>query len=100
MMHTGEALAHIKTFGGGVFLAKDEYWGRGYVASDKGPGKEWAAYSRAHMSRGSPLSCYSWTVTKYQKCHFYYYITCQILGIQLLLIGLLLHEKRRQNKIG
>lgn len=34
------------------------------MASDKGPGKEWAAYSRAHMSRGSPLSCYSWTVTK------------------------------------
>lgn len=37
------------------------------MASDKGPGKEWAAYSRAHMSRGSPLSCYSCNMTKYPK---------------------------------
>lgn len=40
------------------------------MASDKGPGKEWAAYSRAHMSRGSPLSCYSCTMAKYHKMTF------------------------------
>lgn len=57
---------HIKTLSE-YFLQKRNIGGGGYVASDKGPGKEWAAYSRAHMSRGSPLSCCSLNMTKYPK---------------------------------